>query len=38
MEYLLRLEAWLVWYWRWVNYAAESTNPTFPTQLLNCHM
>jgi len=30
MEYLLRLQAWLVSYWRWVNYAAESTNPTFP--------
>jgi len=30
MEYLLRLQAWLVRYWQWVNYAAESTNPTFP--------
>jgi len=30
MEYLLRLQAWLVRYWRWVNCAAESTNPAFP--------
>jgi len=37
MEYLLRLYVWLVRYWRWVNYGAESTNRTSLTQLLNCH-
>jgi len=38
MEYLLRLQAWQVRYWRWVNYAAESTNLTFPyTALMLSH-
>jgi len=30
MEHLLRLHAWLVRYWRWLNYVAQPTNPTFP--------
>jgi len=29
MQYILRLRAWVVRFWWWVNYAAESTNPTF---------